>query len=44
MLFHIILTWDLAYPCHNFLIKIYLVQHVTIQNIFKKFTKNVLIN
>jgi hypothetical protein len=32
MLFHIILTWDLVYPCHNFLIKNYLVQHATIQN------------
>jgi hypothetical protein len=30
VLFHIILTWDLIYPCHNFKIKNYLVQHVMI--------------
>jgi hypothetical protein len=29
-LFHVILTWDPSYPCHNFKIKNYLVQHVTI--------------
>jgi hypothetical protein len=32
MLCHIMLTWDLIYPCHNFKIKNYLVQHVIIQN------------
>jgi hypothetical protein len=37
MLFHVILTWDLIYPCHNFLIKNYLVQHV----IISKMTKNI---
>jgi hypothetical protein len=40
-----LLTWDLIYPCHNFKIKNYLMQHVTILKITKKhFTKNVLIN
>jgi hypothetical protein len=32
MLFHIILTLDLVYPYHNFLIKNYQVQHAIIQN------------
>jgi len=39
MLFHVILTWDLVYPCHNFLIKIYQLQHATIQNDLKTFLK-----
>jgi len=35
-LFHIIiLTWDLIYPFHNFKLKNYLMQHVTIQNDWK---------
>jgi hypothetical protein len=32
MLFHVILTCDLIYPCHIFLSKNYLMQGATIQN------------
>ncbi len=43
-LFHVILTWDLLYPCHNFLIKTYLMQHALFKMTKKHFTENVLIN
>ncbi len=30
MMWHVILNWDFIYPCHNFKIKNYLMQYVTI--------------
>jgi hypothetical protein len=48
MTWHVIphhINLDLIYPCYNFKIRNYLVQHVTILKTIKKhFTKNVLIN
>jgi hypothetical protein len=39
--FYVIITWDLIYSCHNFQIRNYIMQHVTIQMIKKHFIENI---